>query len=263
MNAQQLYRSFILAARAGYPFQVRQRSSPTHFGPAYRTGRLSTAIPGRDCVPQQKSHALINNTKLITTLSLSLFLLSCNNQPQQTQEENKADIEQSSLISDESIFNLTSKWNTEEGQQIELNELKGKVLVMVMIYTSCRAACPRLVADMQNIEKQIPEEKKKDVRYVLVSIDPENDTPPRLKAFAIQNKMDGEEWTFLQGDQNTVREFANVLSVKYQEIAPMDFSHSNIISVFNQQGELVHQQEGLGVDNKETIANIIETAKTE
>ncbi|MGJ8761774.1 MAG: SCO family protein [Polaribacter sp.] len=162
-------------------------------------------------------------------------------------------------ISEESIFNLTSKWNTEEGKSITLKELKGKTMVMVMVYTSCKAACPRLVADMRNIEGKIPEKLKKDVQYVLVSIDPNNDTPKVLKAFAIENFMDGEEWTFLQGSEDSVREFANVLAVKYKQISPIDFSHSNIISVFNPQGELVHQQEGLGVDNKETIAKILET----
>lgn len=39
----------------------------------------------------------------------------------------------------------------------------------------------------------------------------------------------------------------------------MDFSHSNIISVFNSEGELIHQQEGLGVNNKETVETIIKT----
>ncbi len=163
-------------------------------------------------------------------------------------------------ISEESIFNLTSKWNTEEGKTIQLKDLKGKTLVMVMIYTTCKAACPRLVADMRNIEKQIPKENLKNVQFVFVSIDPETDTPKRLKAFAIENYMDGEQWTFLQGTVGSVREFANVLAVKYKEISPMDFSHSNIISVFNKQGELVHQQEGLGVDNKETVSKIIETS---
>lgn len=164
-------------------------------------------------------------------------------------------------ISDESIFNLTTTWRTEENKEITLKELKGKVLVMVMIYTSCKAACPRLVADMKNISLQIPENKKNDVQYILISIDPTNDTPERLKAFAIEKEMDGEEWTFLQGNKESVQEFANVLSVKYREISPMDFSHSNIISVFNQQGELIHQQEGLGVNNQETVKTIIETAK--
>ncbi len=162
-------------------------------------------------------------------------------------------------ISEESIFNLTTKWNTEEGKTIQLKDLKGKTLVMVMIYTTCKAACPRLVADMRNIEKQIPKKTKDNIQYVLVSIDPETDTPKRLKEFAKENQMDGEQWTFLQGTVSGVREFANVLAVKYKEISPLDFSHSNIISVFNQGGELVHQQEGLGVDNKETITKIIET----
>lgn len=164
-------------------------------------------------------------------------------------------------ISETSIFNLTSKWNTEENKTIQLKDLKGKTLVMVMIYTTCKSACPRLVADMRNIENKIPENVKSQVQYIMISIDPETDTPQRLKAFAIENQMDGEQWTFLQGTTSDVREFANVLAVKYKQISPMDFSHSNIISVFNSQGELVHQQEGLGVDNNETITKIIESAK--
>lgn len=162
-------------------------------------------------------------------------------------------------ISDASIFNLDSKWKTEENQTIELKDLRGKTLVMVMIYTTCKAACPRLVADMRNIETDIPKKYSKNIQYVMVSIDPKTDTPEKLKAFAIENYMDGEHWTFLQGTEESVREFANVLAVKYKEISPMDFSHSNIISVFNPEGELIHQQEGLGVDNKATIASIMET----
>ncbi|WP_105047253.1 SCO family protein [Polaribacter gangjinensis] len=164
-------------------------------------------------------------------------------------------------ITETSIFNLTSKWNTEEGEEITLKKLKGKTLVMVMIYTTCKAACPRLVADMRNIEVKIPAEFKNEVQYIMVSIDPKNDTPKRLKEFAIENLMDDEKWTFLQGTEDGVREFANVLAVKYKKISPLDFSHSNIISVFNPQGDLVHQQEGLGVDNKITIEKIIETVK--
>jgi protein SCO1 len=173
-----------------------------------------------------------------------------------SKSEDQDIVTESIHISETSIFNLTSTWKTEEGNEIQLKELKGKILVMVMIYTSCKAACPRLVADMRNIEKQLPKNSLKKIQFVLVSIDPEVDNPSRLKAFAIENQMDGDQWTFLQGNTNSVREFANVLAVKYKEISPMDFSHSNIISVFNSVGELIHQQEGLGVNNSETIAEI-------
>ncbi len=170
--------------------------------------------------------------------------------------------EKADEISEMSIFNLKSVWKTEENKEIQLEELKGKTVVMVMIYTTCQAACPRLVADMRNISSKIPKAQKNEIQYVLVSISPETDTPVVLKAFAIENKMDGTEWTFLQGTTDTVRELANVLAVKYKEISPIDFSHSNIISVFNPGGDLVHQQEGLGVDNAETVSMIIKTAKS-
>lgn len=196
--------------------------------------------------------------KYICLISFLLLFNSCNEKASNDENSDAKTIDKS----EESIFNLSSKWKTEEGKEIELKELKGKVLVMVMIYTTCKVACPRLVADMQNIAKQIPSKFKEKIQYVLVSIDPAHDSPQVLKEFAIKNLMDGDEWTFLQGNEQTVREFANVLAVKYKEIAPMDFSHSNIISVFNQTGVLVHQQEGLGVDNKETIEKIIETANS-
>ena len=156
-------------------------------------------------------------------------------------------------ISDLSIYNLPSKWTNQNGQNLEMKDLKGKVLVMVMIYTSCKAACPRLVADMRNIESRLPDNIKPDVKLVLVSIDPEVDTPKRLKEFAIANKMDGEQWEFLRSTEENTREFAAVLAVNYKKIAPLDFSHSNIISVFNTEGELTFQQEGLGVNSLSLI----------
>jgi protein SCO1 len=194
-----------------------------------------------------------------TVVLLFTLLMCC-----ACQRENEIVTKESDgTISASSIFNLTSTWRTEEGEAIQLHELKGKVLVVVMIYTSCKVACPQLVADMKKIEQQIPEEHKAEVQYVLVSIDPEADTPEKLKTFAVQNNMDGKEWTFLQGDESSVREFANVLAVKYKEIAPMDFSHSNIISVFDRNGELVCQQEGLSANNETTVQSIIETAASQ
>jgi len=164
-------------------------------------------------------------------------------------------------ISDLSIYNLPSKWTNQNGQNLEMKDLKGNVLVMVMIYTSCKAACPRLVADMRNIESRLPDAVKPNVKFVLVSIDPEVDTPKRLKEFAIANKMDNNQWEFLRSTEENTREFAAVLAVNYKKIAPLDFSHSNIISVFNTEGELTFQQEGLGVNSDATIKKITEEAE--
>ena len=159
-------------------------------------------------------------------------------------------------FSDMSIYNLPSTWTNQNGEELQIKDLQGDVLVMVMIYTTCKAACPRLVADMRNIEEKLPENTKGKVKMIFVSIDPETDTPERLKAFAKENLMDEEPWLFLRSTEANTREFAAVLAVNYKEISPINFSHSNIISVFNEKGELVFQQEGLGVNSDNTIKNI-------
>lgn len=195
------------------------------------------------------------NRTTIALLFSFIIHISCTEKKES--QKHSTDISTIEELDDMSIYHLPSKWNTQNNEQIELKELRGSVLVMVMIYTSCQVACPRLVADMRNIDQQIEDKLKEKVKMILVSIDPETDTPETLKQFAIENHMDSDQWLFLQGTENSVREFANVLAVKYKQITPVDFSHSNIISVFDQKGVLQHQQEGLGVDNKSTISEII------
>src|SRR5690606_18980410 len=101
---------------------------------------------------------MINKLKYVL-ISVSLIAISCNQNTKNTESVTLENTE-SAKISDMSIYNLPSHWTTQDGDDIELKDLQGKVLAMVMIYTSCQAACPRLVADMRNIEKQIPTNKK-------------------------------------------------------------------------------------------------------
>lgn len=154
----------------------------------------------------------------------------------------------------DSIFHLTTDWQDQHNKNKKLTDLRGKTLVVVMIYTSCKAACPLLVADMKKIEKQIKPSNLNKVSLVLVSIDPETDTPQRLADFAKTGGMDAPQWVFLRSNEAATQEFANVLSMKYKKISPIDFSHSNIISVFNTDGELVMQEEGTGINTKK-VAN--------
>ena len=165
-----------------------------------------------------------------------IFLFSC-------KKTETAENEKKAL--NESIFLLDSKWENQDGKQLQLKDLKGKNLVMVMIFTSCKTACPLLVSDMKQVAKKIDKDKLKETTMVMVSIDPENDTPAVLKEYAKQNNISGEPWLFLRSDKESVRELANVLAVKYKKISPIVFSHSNIITVFNKQGEMVKQAEGV------------------
>lgn len=200
--------------------------------------------------------------KIINAIVIIALLIGCNSgEKVKDSDTTKVVVEKEKPLSELSIYNLPEKWTNQNGEDIELEQLRGNVLVMVMVYTSCQAACPRLVADMRHIEERIPQKHKDKIKLVLVSIDPEVDTPERLKEFAFENKMTADQWVFLRSDEEHTREFAAVLAVNYKRISPIDFSHSNIISVFNTEGELTFQQEGLGVSYDKTVSKIIEEAE--
>lgn len=201
--------------------------------------------------------------RYIFVLSFLTFFISCNNTTSDKKKEVATDAIDLSELPDMSIYHLPSNWTTQDNKEIELKDLHGKTLVVVMIYTSCQASCPRLVADIRHIQRDVPESLEDDVRYVFVSIDPEVDTSERLKAFAKENKMEDDKWLFLRGSDEDTREFAAVLAVSYKAISPIDFSHSNIISVFDKYGELRFQREGLGVNNKSVVEAIVETTNKE
>lgn len=194
----------------------------------------------------------------LITLSVFLLLIACQNKESRVDKIDSEPIDLS-VLPDMSIFHLPSKWTNQDGEDIELIDLQGKTLVITMIYTSCQASCPRLIADMRHIEKEIPKELEDKIQFVFVSIDPEIDTPERMRLFAKENKMEEDKWIFLRGSEENTREFAAVLAVSYKAISPVDFSHSNIISVFDKKGELVFQREGLRVNNQSVIDAIIKT----
>ncbi len=187
---------------------------------------------------------------------MAMSLIGCQPKPAEDSQQTEKQPTLTEDLSELSVYNLPAKWTNQDGQEMELKDLQGNIVVVAMIYTSCQAACPRLVADMRHIEKTVASKNKAHIKYLLVSIDPKVDTPERLKAFAKENEMDGPHWLFLRSDEESTREFAASLAVNYKQISPIDFSHSNIISLFNGAGELVYQQEGLGVDYSPTIQAI-------
>lgn len=155
--------------------------------------------------------------------------------------------------SENSIYQLDSKWKTESGNEISLSELSGKPQIMAMIFTSCTYACPIIVNDIKKIEAGISKEKLDKVNFLLISIDPERDTPDTLMQFAKKQKLNLNRWKLLTADESSVSELAAVMGFKYKKEKDGSFSHSNIVSVLDKKGEIVFQHFGLNEDVTDVI----------
>ena len=163
-------------------------------------------------------------------------------------------------ISDSSIYQIDSSWKNQAGSQVKLASLNGKIQVVTMGYSKCEYACPRLMADMKAVEKGLPEKLRKQVGFNFFSVDT-TDTPERLKTFGNSHKVDFTRWNFFSSNTPTIQELAVVLGTNYRRINDKDFAHSNLITVLNEKGEIVHRQEGLSGPPEPIIAAIVKAAR--
>jgi protein SCO1/2 len=94
------------------------------------------------------------------------------------------------------------------------------------------------------LRAELPAAVRAKARVVLVSFDTARDTPAVLQAFRERMKLDAA-WTLLRGDAGSVQELAMLLGVQFKQDARGQFSHSNLLSVLNAEGEITHQRAGL------------------
>src|SRR5262249_59163829 len=129
-----------------------------------------------------------------------------------------------------------------------VGHLQGKVHVLAMVYTTCTSACPIIVSLMQLMEGALPPDLRPQVGFVLVSLDPERDTPSVLRAYRDKMHLDPMSWSLLSGHPDDVMDLAMVLGIRYQQDQSGGFIHSNMITLLNTPGATVHPHEGLQQD---------------
>ena len=152
-----------------------------------------------------------------------------------------------------SIFNVESIWENQSGYRSPLSQLGNRTQVVAMVYTSCKYACPRILADLRTIQTALSSASPEDLGFCLITIDPERDTVAAFNAYSRKNKLDDDTWTFLRGEPGDILELANLLGVKYKKLPDGEFSHSNIITLLKPNGEIAHQLIGLGADPSELV----------
>ena len=159
-------------------------------------------------------------------------------------------------LSDKSLYQLETTWTNDEGNSVKLDSLRGRPQVIVMFFTTCQYTCPLLGFQLKQLEAGLPAAVRGKVGFTLVSFDPDRDTPAALKTYRTQHGLSRDNWTLLRGDSNGVLDLAALLNVKFKKDAQGNFSHSNLITLLNAEGEIVYQQTGLNPDDPNLIRRI-------
>ncbi|MBH3426600.1 SCO family protein [Pseudomonas alkylphenolica] len=109
----------------------------------------------------------------------------------------------------------------ENGQPVQMDELKGKWSLLFFGYTFCPDICPTTLAQLRQVKSELPKEAVERLQVVLVSVDPNRDTPAQLKQYLGYFDKD---FRGLTGSLDNTQKLANAVSIPF---IPADTSKPN------------------------------------
>ncbi|MFT7560478.1 MAG: cytochrome oxidase Cu insertion factor (SCO1/SenC/PrrC family) [Flavobacteriales bacterium] len=97
----------------------------------------------------------------------------------------------------------------QHGDKANMADFIGHVWVANFIFTRCQNTCPLQTASMNKLNKNLDEYKHREgIRFVSVSVDPENDTPEVLTDYIAKRNLDTTQWSFLTGSREDIWELS-------------------------------------------------------
>ncbi|MCE4054595.1 SCO family protein [Pseudomonas sp. Au-Pse12] len=110
----------------------------------------------------------------------------------------------------------------QDGQPVVIDELKGKWSLLFFGYTFCPDICPTTLAQLRQIKSELPKEAVDQLQVVLVSVDPNRDTPQQLKQYLGYFDKDFKGLTAASVED--LQKLANAVSIPF---IPADTSKPN------------------------------------
>ncbi len=147
-----------------------------------------------------------------------------------------------------------------DGKPVRLSDLKGKVVVLNFVYTSCPDVCPLHAAAVASIQNAINQTVMKEiVRFVTITTDPARDTPPAMRSYGETHGLDPVNWIFLTSAAEapgTTRKLAESYGLKFTPTADGDQMHGVVTHLIDKSGNLRARYHGLKFNETNVILHI-------
>ena len=145
---------------------------------------------------------------------------------------------------------------SQDGRQLSLRDLRGKVVVVTFIFATCADACPLLTARLSALRKRLGADFGSRVAFVSITVDPAQDTPEVLRQYADLHGARVPGWSFVTGPPKVIRAVATGYGVVYGGKAGGAIDHTFLTSVVDGGGNLRVQYIGTRFEVDELLKDI-------
>ena len=136
------------------------------------------------------------------------------------------------------------EFTTADGTRLPIEQLRGKPVVLSLVYTSCYHVCGSLTLRLRETVKVAQAALGDEAFHVLtVGFDVANDTPDRMRQYALERGANLPAWTFASADAATIERLVQAVGFTYLP-SPKGFDHITQTTILDAGGRITVQVYG-------------------
>ncbi len=117
-------------------------------------------------------------------------------------------------------------------------DYQDQIYIANFIFTTCPTVCPTMTMNMRYIQNKL--NIFPNIKFLSHTVNPEYDTPERLKKYAHKMRINEENFNFVTGDKKEIYDIAMSYFVNASEdsLAPGGFLHSEYLVIVDKEGRV-------------------------
>jgi len=124
----------------------------------------------------------------------------------------------------------------QDNQRFDSTQLRGKVVVLDFIFTTCTDVCPLFTANLASLQRKLNARYGKELFFLSVTTDPEVDSAKVLKAYAQRYSADLKNWAFLTGSEPQLKQVWDGFGVRVIRKGRGLIQHTGLTTVIDRRG---------------------------
>lgn len=141
------------------------------------------------------------------------------------------------------------------GAIVKSESLRGRVLVVSFVFTTCVEACPLITTQLARTQVRVRSEKLDGrVRFVSITVDPVTDRPDVLRRYADAHGIDPASWDLLTGAPDDVARVIRAFGLS--AVARERIVHGSLVALVDGQGRIVERRTDLELDPEKLLASL-------
>lgn len=145
----------------------------------------------------------------------------------------------------------------QNGHSLSLSSLKGKLVLIDFIYTSCQGPCSILTGKLALIANLLRPELGTKATLVSITVDPEHDRPAQLLDYARSHEASREGWLFLTGSPAQIEQVLAAYGLRREREADGSMTHMTSVFLLGPDGHQMRIYNGLEAKPTVMTADIL------